>query len=78
MSDTIDLAQEHEAHFRAHALASVSRPDADAEQLVIEGVVCCAECEEPIPQARLAAVPGCTRCAGCQEQEDLRRQFERA
>ena len=38
--------------------------------LVIEGVGCCLECEEPISLARLEAVPCCVRCAECQEEAE--------
>lgn len=30
----------------------------------------CEDCGEPIPEARLRAVPGAIRCICCQEQED--------
>lgn len=32
---------------------------------------CCAECDEPIPPARIKAVPGCQLCIDCQQ--DLER-----
>ncbi len=32
----------------------------------------CAECEEPIPEARRCAVPGVKLCIGCQEARDAR------
>ncbi|HAM5749059.1 TPA: TraR/DksA C4-type zinc finger protein [Escherichia coli] len=32
----------------------------------------CAECDEPIPEPRRAAVPGCQTCASCQEEIELR------
>ncbi len=70
--DIIDDAQRHEAMFLAHALASREEPLDVGPQLVIEGVVCCLECEEPIALARLKAVPGCTRCAECQEEAEAR------
>jgi len=74
MPDIIDDAQRHEALFLAHALANVPQQE-HGEQLVIEGVVCCMDCEEPIALARLAAVPGCVRCAGCQEEAEGGREF---
>lgn len=70
MPDIIDDAQRHEAMFLAHALASREEPMDVGPQFVIDGVVCCLECEEPIPLARLAAVPGCVRCAACQAEEE--------
>ena len=33
----------------------------------------CAECEEPIPEARQLAVPGVKLCIDCQEARDARR-----
>lgn len=32
----------------------------------------CAECEEPIPEARRQAVPGVTLCIDCQQARDKR------
>ena len=32
----------------------------------------CAECEEPIPEARRRAIPGVTLCIDCQQQRDTR------
>ncbi|WP_340110115.1 DksA/TraR family C4-type zinc finger protein [Pikeienuella sp. HZG-20] len=32
----------------------------------------CAECEEPIPEARRVAAPGVTLCIDCQEERDSR------
>ncbi|HCM9239511.1 TPA: TraR/DksA C4-type zinc finger protein [Enterobacter hormaechei subsp. steigerwaltii] len=32
----------------------------------------CEECDEPIPEPRRAAVPGCQNCADCQSVIELR------
>ncbi|HBL7008912.1 TPA: TraR/DksA family transcriptional regulator [Citrobacter koseri] len=32
----------------------------------------CAECGEDIPELRRAAVPGCSTCASCQEEIELK------
>ncbi|WP_319824334.1 DksA/TraR family C4-type zinc finger protein [Thalassovita sp.] len=32
----------------------------------------CAECEEPIPEARRAAIPGVKLCVECQQERDQR------
>ncbi|HCM9462496.1 TPA: TraR/DksA family transcriptional regulator [Enterobacter kobei] len=32
----------------------------------------CAECDEPIPDPRRAAVPGCQTCASCASDNELR------
>ena len=37
-----------------------------------EGRTHCAECEEPIPEARRRAVPGVKLCIDCQEARDAR------
>nr|WP_245560883.1 TraR/DksA C4-type zinc finger protein [Desulfovibrio aminophilus] len=37
----------------------------------IDGVPCCRECGEPIPVARLAAVPDAERCAECQQDYEM-------
>ncbi len=34
------------------------------------GLIRCEDCDEPIPEARRAAVPGVRRCVACQEQVD--------
>lgn len=39
----------------------------DISPLIIDGVACCIDCEEPIPPARLKALPGCCRCIECQQ-----------
>lgn len=66
MPDIIDDAQRHEALFLAQALArSHAQPGPAAE--IVDGVACCAECGEPIPAARLKAVPGVGLCVGCAE-----------
>jgi phage/conjugal plasmid C-4 type zinc finger TraR family protein len=33
----------------------------------------CAECEEPIPEARQLAIPGVKLCLDCQRERDLRK-----
>jgi phage/conjugal plasmid C-4 type zinc finger TraR family protein len=33
----------------------------------------CAECEEPIPEARQKAIPGVTLCLDCQKERDARK-----
>jgi phage/conjugal plasmid C-4 type zinc finger TraR family protein len=37
-----------------------------------EGLSECAECGEPIPEARRAAIPGVKLCIDCQSQRDAR------
>lgn len=38
-----------------------------------ESLTHCAECEEPIPEARRVAVPGVKLCIECQSERDGRR-----
>lgn len=35
-----------------------------------ESLTHCAECEEPIPEARRAAIPGVKLCIDCQQERD--------
>ena len=37
-----------------------------------ESLTHCAECEEPIPEARQKAVPGVKLCIDCQQERDAR------
>ncbi|RYH12159.1 DksA/TraR family C4-type zinc finger protein [Tropicimonas sp. IMCC6043] len=39
-------------------------------QPVGESLTHCAECEEPIPEARRAALPGVKLCIDCQQERD--------
>jgi len=48
---------------------SQSRYDSSLESLAY-----CAECGEPIPEARRKSVPGCRLCVNCQEKRD--RQYK--
>jgi len=78
MTDIADLASEREQQLRDQAfrlhrlrLARASRPTADWPALTDDAPTC-AVCTEPIPAARLQAVPGCRTCIDCQ------RELERA
>jgi phage/conjugal plasmid C-4 type zinc finger TraR family protein len=61
-----DEGQIAEALFREEAIAA-ALPDPAGDQVMVNGRVVCAECGQPIPAARLAAVPGVVRCRECQE-----------
>nr|WP_287860747.1 TraR/DksA family transcriptional regulator [Klebsiella sp.] len=37
----------------------------------------CCDCREVIKQKRREAVPGCQRCADCQEEEELRGKHQK-
>lgn len=69
--DEADQSQAAEELFLAEALARRATPE-PVRPVFLEGVACCHECGEPIPPARLAAVPGAGLCVECQ------RAFERS
>ncbi len=66
MADIIDTAAEIEELQRNAALSvhRLNRNAVSAEH--------CVECDEPIPEPRRAAVPGCKTCSSCQEEIELR------
>lgn len=66
MADIIDTAAEIEELQRNAALSAhrINRNAASVER--------CEECDEPIPEPRRAAVPGCQTCSSCQEEIELR------
>ena len=70
MPDICDDAQLAEAMIRAQALASVSVLDTGPGPQIINGTLCCVDCDEEIHPARLAARPGCSRCTRCQEEAE--------
>ena len=61
MTDLIDRAAEEEALFLAEALSKHHHAPAKTDSYSH-----CEDCGEAIPKARQQAVPGCTRCVGCQ------------
>jgi len=72
MPDSIDDAQDAAECFRLACIAKAQSVELKGEQLVIKGVVCCEDCEEPIAPARLAKVPKATRCTACQEEAEAK------
>ncbi|HFE3557303.1 TPA: TraR/DksA family transcriptional regulator [Enterobacter hormaechei] len=64
--DIIDTAAEIEELQRNAALS--------AHRMKLSAVSAerCAECDEPIPETRRAAVPGCKTCADCQSVIELK------
>lgn len=60
MADIIDTAAEIE-ELQRNAAPSAHRIDRNAVSAER-----CEECDEPIPEPRRAAVPGCQTCAECQ------------
>lgn len=72
MSDPIDRANDTaqfnndldiKQHLVDHALP---------EQLIVDGIVECMDCENEIPLNRLAALPNCVRCIDCQTVYEIR------
>ncbi|NCC91706.1 MAG: TraR/DksA family transcriptional regulator [Opitutae bacterium] len=62
--DEIDDAQKAERLFLQDAMdrrTPVGRPGEPS-------LTHCTDCDEPIPEARRLAVPGCQRCRECQEE----------
>lgn len=66
MADIIDTAAEIE-ELQRNAALSTHRIDHNAVSAER-----CEECDEPIPEPRRAAVPGCQTCADCQGVIELR------
>jgi phage/conjugal plasmid C-4 type zinc finger TraR family protein len=60
--DAADAAQEQEAVYLGNQLARQQRRAA----LDMPGNALCADCAEPIPEARRRAMPSATRCISCQ------------
>lgn len=71
MADIIDTAAEIEELQRNAALSAhrINRNAVSAER--------CEECDEPIPEPRRAAVPGCQTCSECQEEKEFKSKIYR-
>lgn len=71
MPDIIDTAAEIEELQRNAALSAhrIDRNAVSAEH--------CEECGEDIPEPRRVNVPGCQRCASCQQDEEVRMKHGR-
>lgn len=66
--DILDQAQIFEARERSMAVAA-----AQAALPTGPGRAFCAHCDEPIPEGRRLAMPGCTLCRECQTEMEPRR-----
>jgi len=64
--DDMDLCQQHNQELIDDAMKrrSLHRPAHNSLEQ-------CEECEEPIPEARQKAIPGCTRCVTCQTEFEI-------
>lgn len=67
MADVFDAASELETREREAAISRAAGRSGwhGPPPEIIDGAPCCAECGDPIPQARLAALPGVGLCVNC-------------
>lgn len=64
--DDVDRAKDLEmGHRDASIQAQLDKGKITEMPLVIDGVRLCADCREPIPEARLEAQPESVRCVPC-------------
>ncbi len=68
--DVFDQATELERINRESALLSAMKAMHHEGPEWIDGKACCAECGNPIPEARLRAIPGVGLCLECQEDRE--------
>lgn len=68
--DVFDQATELERMDRESALVRARASMDRGGPEWIDGVACCRECGEPIPQKRLDALPGVGLCRACQEERE--------
>lgn len=61
MADEVDIATDSMQRELDAALAAIRSPADD-----LPSALWCDECDEQIPEARRAAVPGCRLCIHCQ------------
>ena len=72
--DVFDQATELERLDRESALLRARAAMDQEGPEWIDGKPCCRECGEPIPEARLKAIPGVGLCLSCQEEWEKERQ----
>jgi len=70
-AEIIDQASALEEMMREHAIQAhrIDHSAVSAER--------CVDCEDVIPDKRRVNVPGCKRCASCQQDEELRMKNRR-
>lgn len=68
--DIFDQATELERLERESALRQAARGVYQEGPEWINGEPCCRECGEPIPPARMRAIPGVGLCLACQEERE--------
>jgi phage/conjugal plasmid C-4 type zinc finger TraR family protein len=67
-ADELDLAQ-----FRIDQVTELAIAEIRKRSNLVTGRQHCLDCGEKIPAQRLAHVPSATRCAPCQERQELRK-----
>lgn len=65
MADDVDAAQARQEILNRTALEYHRRRPAE-QPVLVDGIVCCRDCGEPIPEDRLRRVDA-VRCVFCQE-----------
>lgn len=68
--DVFDQATELERLDRESALMRARAAIDRGGPEIIDGVACCRDCGDPIPQKRLEALPGVGLCRTCQEERE--------
>jgi DnaK suppressor protein len=71
--DQIDIAQERDHLLREHALVmtiKIVKESAYEVPLILDGMRCCLDCKDIIPQKRLFIRPGAVRCVSCQTRRE--------
>lgn len=71
MPDLMDLVQQRQQELLEHQIANARNGSNAVSSFV------CEECDQPIPEARHAAIAGVTRCAICQEVHELKAKHYR-
>ncbi|SHO58779.1 TraR/DksA C4-type zinc finger protein [Vibrio quintilis] len=70
MTDVIDRAGTLEQWQREAAIQAARASPKTPQQVVIDGVIVCARCWQPIPQARLKTVPDAALCVPCKSLQE--------
>jgi len=69
--DGIDRAQAYSELYHDLAMKEhFTRQTMPEATLIINGVRCCIDCEDPIDPRRLAAQPGAVRCTACASKKE--------
>jgi len=73
MADDLDRAKDLEMHQRDVALKNQLAGAVETEEpLIIDGMRCCVDCGEVIPEERLRARPESVRCIDCKTFKEVR------